>query len=334
MKLYLEIVKSKLPTNKPRIDYLVKYLGWSYIKIDVFDIQSYYPLFIALCRSFFTRDLQILTRIPALPIPSLFLLLLLPNLSIEHHGIFESERNNSSIIRSLYSQLTLHLFRILCSKRCVYNICLSKEIAEHVVQVYNAPQQTIRLTVNSHDSTPHLLDRRSTDSFSLTFMCGKFYPWQGLDLCISLIEDLNRHIPVTLHLIGHLDSEQLQLINQFSYIINHGYLSNSEIDTILSETDVALAPLALDRQGLSESSSLKCAYYLSRGVSVLSYFKDTRFTSERFFFVTNPSQSQFLAQVIEFLHFSKSLSRQSVYSSSVDSWSHSSILNKLDLLFN
>ena len=333
MKIYLEIVKSKLPTNKSRIDSLVNDFGWLHIRVDVSRPTSYLNCLYLLGKSFLHGKIYILSRMPALPIPVLLFFFFLPNLSLEHHAIFEAERNNSSKFRYLYSKLTLFLFRILCRYKIQHNICFSKEIANHVVSHYNARSNSIYSTVNSFDPIPVLSDTRNDSCYTFTFMCGKFYPWQGLDLCLSFVNKLSSYIPIKLNLIGQLTVDQHDMIKDISYITYHGYLTECEIDKVLSETDIGLAPFALDRQGFSESSALKTAYYLSRGVSVLSYFKDSRSLSEPFFYVCKPPDSSSLSQILNFVRMAKSYSRYYIYSSSVDFWSHSSILFDLDLLF-
>ena len=334
MKIYLEIVKSKLPTNKPRIDFLKANFGWVHINLSIFNPLSFLIFFITVLKGLIHEKVFILTRMPALPLPFLLFFFLLPNLSIEHHAIFESERDNSSFYRRQYSFFTLILFKLLCRYKITHNICFSREIADHVISQYYAPSQSIFLTVNSHDPTPVLLDNRLTHVHTLTFMCGHFYPWQGLDLCISLVKELSVFLPVKLHLIGHLNNEQHDLINHYPFINHHGYLSNFEIDAILSETDVGLAPFALDRQGLSESSSLKCAYYLSRGVPVLSYFKDTRFHSDFYFYLADTLHSKSIHNIVNFILSCQNYTKQDVYSSSVEFWSHTLILKELNLLFD
>lgn len=334
MKIYLEIVKSKLPTNKPRLDYLVSHFDWTYVKVDLSYPPSYIECTTILLKGIFSGKISVLTRIPALPIPSLFIFFFLPNLSIEHHAIFESERNNSTIFRQIYSRMTLGVFQILCRFKVKNNICFSQEIADHVIKDYKAYPKSVFLTVNSHDPSPVLSDNRDPSHFTLAFMCGKFYPWQGLDLCISFVNQLSDAVPIKLHLIGQLNSDQYDLVKTLDYIYYHGFLSNIEVDNILSQSDVGLAPFALDRQGLSESSSLKSAYYLSRGIPVLSFFKDTRFHPSFYFYLANSVPSQSTAKVLEFLSATRLYSRSEVYSASVDLWSHLSILNKLDNLFH
>lgn len=130
---------------------------------------------------------------------------------------------------------------------------------------------------------PEAADSRSDSVISIVFVASTFFPWHGLDRLLDSLAGI-RHTarPVHLHLVGdvpdELTAQIAQLAAQNSYPLSvhqHGSLNTEEISKLYATAHVAVASLALDREHLSEASTLKVREYLAAGVPVYSTHVDS-----------------------------------------------------------
>lgn len=126
-------------------------------------------------------------------------------------------------------------------------------------------------------------DRRSDDELSIVFTASSFEPWHGLDRLldsIAMAPDLAR--PLRVHLVGRIPPKLAERIAHMRtrsrervIFHEHGTLTSEEIHELYTSAHVGVASLALDRNGLSEASTLKVREYLATGVPVYSTHIDS-----------------------------------------------------------
>jgi len=106
----------------------------------------------------------------------------------------------------------------------------------------------------------------------LIFIASDFYPWQGLDLLLSELE--NNTDDLVLHLVGHLSKGDQNRVNRDSRVKFHGYLSRDQIQSLICRSSVGLTALALERKNMKQACTLKAREYLMMGLPVYSGHTD------------------------------------------------------------
>lgn len=124
-----------------------------------------------------------------------------------------------------------------------------------------------------------LPDARTSNGIVAAFICGTFTRWHGLDRLIAAVEDApEAAAELTVHLIGRLSEEQRAEVTRTPLLRQvfevHGHLDPPAYRAILQASDLGLGSLALDRQNMTEGSTLKTAELLASGLPVYATHAD------------------------------------------------------------
>lgn len=132
-----------------------------------------------------------------------------------------------------------------------------------------------------YGNVPAADDARSTRGPTrAVFIASHFYEWHGLDILLNaLAAEPKSHADrgVVVDLVGSLTEAQAEAAADLVHrgvIRIHGTVGAGHMRSILSQADVAIASLALERKGLSSASTLKVREYLAAGVPVYSTHHD------------------------------------------------------------
>lgn len=102
----------------------------------------------------------------------------------------------------------------------------------------------------------------------ILFAAAEFRPWHGLD---RLLKEMSRSSEsFQLHLVGKLSGWEHSTARQDGRVVVHGLLSQRELLELTSQAWVGLSSFAMDRNGLTQGSTLKVREYLAAGVPVFS----------------------------------------------------------------
>jgi len=113
-------------------------------------------------------------------------------------------------------------------------------------------------------------------SYDLVFLATDILPWHGFDKIIKIVEhnpSLNFMVITKSPLSENLFQETSKLKN----ITTFSALSAQEIERLVKGSVAGISSLSIDVSGLTETADLKTRYYLSRGLPVVSAFKDSAF---------------------------------------------------------
>jgi len=127
-------------------------------------------------------------------------------------------------------------------------------------------------------------DRRSANALNIVFMSNTFSAWHGLDRLVDAVRAAPS-IPdgFVVHVIGHLTKVQKRQISALGPRSNlfrlYGFLGADAYRDLIATADVGLGSLAMDRQNLTEGSTLKVREMLGMGLAVYSGHIDTALSS-------------------------------------------------------
>ena len=179
-----------------------------------------------------------------------------------------------------------------CGKVAVRNtqtiLGVTKEIAEYERELHCPSKNTgvypNGIEVNAHKLLP---DLRISNEVHAAFICGTFSSWHGLDRLIQAIEKKSTErdgFPVYIHLIGNLSKEQINEIGANQRLreifLVYGVMSPDDYRLILEKCDYGIGSLAMDRQNLTEGSTLKVREMLALGLPVYSGHSDVALPSD------------------------------------------------------
>jgi hypothetical protein len=159
---------------------------------------------------------------------------------------------------------------------------VTREIAEYQ-RALRAPEKLVGVYSNGIDPAEVQLLPDERDEFAIhaAFICGKFSPWHGLDkLLLAVDQHVEQGTPPLpiIHLIGNLTSEQKMEVSASErrkrVFRVHGLMRESEYRPILARCDIGIASLAMERENLSEGSTLKVREMLAMGLPIYSGHKD------------------------------------------------------------
>lgn len=105
----------------------------------------------------------------------------------------------------------------------------------------------------------------------IVFLGSAHQPWQGVDKILWLAHHFKRW---RFHLVGP-DRDEFKGIP--SNVLFHGFLQQSQYESLLAVADVAIGPLSLYLIGKKESSPLKVREYLAGGLPTIIGYQDTDF---------------------------------------------------------
>lgn len=135
--------------------------------------------------------------------------------------------------------------------------------------------------------------------------------WHGLDRLIYSIahyKKKNKTLRIKLHLICKVKEKDIKAPSTHLHGIEfYGLKFGSELDNIMKNMHLAICPLALYRKGLSETSSLKTAEYMARGIPFIIAYDDTGLIDEKNihkYYLRFPNDASFIDfdRIITFLN--------------------------------
>ncbi|MDG1286920.1 MAG: glycosyltransferase [Rickettsiales bacterium] len=237
-----------------------------------------------LCR---TYDFVLLRHMPFDPFVFLFAPFLSNRIGIHHSKEIEELR----LIRSGFKGKLASFLERFSGKCAVKNaraiLGVTPEIAQYQVEL-RAAGKPYSVYANGIDmsSVELLPDNRDSQKIEVAFICHTFSRWHGLDRLFDAIkEDANAELPTNrsasliIHLIGNLSDEQrmtIETIESLSSVIEiHGHLESDDYRSLLSRCDIGIGSLAMDRQSLTQGTTLKVREMLALGLPVYSGHEDS-----------------------------------------------------------
>ncbi len=200
---------------------------------------------------------------------------------------------------------------------------VTQEIADYECRVHRVrkPASVYPNGIDPRD-LPVLGDGRDPAAVQAAFICGEFSPWHGLDkLLDAAAQCADRRLDgsLTIHLIGRLHHDQQKAVAACRHpdirFIVHGHLPDAQYRTILEACDFGIASLAMERQGLTQASTLKVREMLALGLPVYSGHRDLALPSEQPFVLV--AEAVDLPTMMAFGRRTKTISRQAVRSQSL-----------------
>lgn len=192
-------------------------------------------------------------------------------------------------------------------------IGVTNEIAMSAVKKSSVKQ--VYVLPNGVDFNSYQLSiiTKSKDSryIHLIFIAASISPWHGIDRIINAVEHDHRF---KLFIIGGYGEGNTVHHQANERIIYLGFKDNEEINTITEQCDIALGSFAMDRNNLSESSTLKVREYLAMGIPVYSGVKDSSLPPDfpYYSYTLHKFDSHFL---FDFYNKTKDVSRKKIRNS-------------------
>jgi glycosyltransferase involved in cell wall biosynthesis len=222
--------------------------------------------------------------------------------------------------RRLAAWLDRRLIRISV-RSAVATMGVTLDIATYEQVTYH-PHQSISVYPNlvGDDSIGAVGDRRDPARISAIFICGTFTEWHGLDRLIEAIKkDPDGASKLQIHLVGVLSEEQVKEISQDPVLARvfeiHGYLKRDIYRVLLEEVHVGIGSLALDRQNMTEGSSLKTAELLGSGIPVYATHRYPTVPDD-FAFFRNMQRVE-ISDILEFAAHTARYTRHEIVAASV-----------------
>ena len=149
-------------------------------------------------------------------------------------------------------------------------------------------------------------------TLKMIFVSSTFSPWHGLDRLLESLFHYKSSVNIELFLIGRIVNpiekealKKLSLSNVKIHLL--GNLYGRDMDSYFSEATIAIGSLALYRNKMNETSTLKIAEYTARGIPFIYAYDDPNIEGKENFalkFKNNPS----LIDVHEIIQFAKKVS--------------------------
>ncbi len=157
---------------------------------------------------------------------------------------------------------------------------VTRELGEYECELFGIDKPHFHYPNGMHPDEVGLApDEREESHCHVVFLCGKFSPWQGLDRLVDAVDQAREAAKgLTVHLIGQIDDEQRQQIDDLNLsdvIVAHGFLESEDYRQLLAKADVSIGSLAIDRRGMREAALLKIREMLAAGIPVASGHPDT-----------------------------------------------------------
>ena len=130
------------------------------------------------------------------------------------------------------------------------------------------------------NSVELLADHRDAEKLNIAFICNTFSEWHGLDRFVDAVARMD-DVPegLMIHLIGKLSNAQRAQIDNLGAASGafkvYGYLESDDYRRLLSCCDVGMGSLAMDRQSLTQGTTLKVREMLALGLPVYSSHEDS-----------------------------------------------------------
>ena len=201
----------------------------------------------------------------------------------------------------------------VASARAVLGV--TPELAEYQVQT-RAKGKPHFVYANGIDleSVSLLDDARDRSRIEAAFICHTFSAWHGLDRLMDVVSRAaSQADELVIHLIGGLsEAQKNQIVAQSSCAAVfqvHGLLESEAYRSLLARCDVAIGSLAMDRQNLSQGSTLKVRELLASGLPLFSNHEDSALPQDFTYYSQQPLS---LEALLSFARSMKQHSRQQV----------------------
>lgn len=192
---------------------------------------------------------------------------------------------------------------------------VTPELAEYQTQL-RAPNKPRSVYANGIDlqSVSLLDDARNPQRVEAAFICHTFSAWHGLDRLIDVIVSAAPSPDaLVIHLIGSLsETQKRQIASQpaaAAIFQLHGMLESDAYRTLLARCDIGIGSLAMDRQNLTQGSTLKVRELLASGLPLFSNHEDPSLPDAFPYYRLAPLD---LPALLDFARDMKSYTRQQV----------------------
>lgn len=106
----------------------------------------------------------------------------------------------------------------------------------------------------------------------IIFVASAFTAWHGLNRLLQSV--LSSDAEFTLHVVGTVFKEDLEIGREDKRIIFHGPLKSEALDSLYKRCGLGLTSFSLEDKGLTQACTLKCREYLKNGLLVYSGHKE------------------------------------------------------------
>lgn len=180
----------------------------------------------------------------------------------------------------------------ITSKQIPGALGVTRDIAEYQSRLYKSIRHVHTYPNGVDANAIEVLGDLRGSGCEAAFMCGVFSAWHGLDRLISAFRNSKAELSakrLRVHLIGKLTPEQLRDVEGVNAIdpvfVVHGSLPANLYRDVLARCDIGLGSFAMDREGLTEGSTLKVREYLALGLPVYSGHRDTAIPEDHPFYM-------------------------------------------------
>lgn len=228
-----------------------------------------------------------------------------------HHTIEKSELLLDGRITGRLRSFVESKIGLKANSLAAGQIAVTREILE---SIDSTKQQNSFSIVYPNGIRPHnfeLVDRRR-EIPEYIFVASHFQPWHGLDRLISAVKSSEAEIVV--HVIGKLDDNLIRACKHDPRFRIHGVKTYQEIQEIASTAWLGIASLGMDRNGLTQGSTLKVREYLDLGLPVVADHLDVFGSDWKYFRRVETEPSELIRQLIEFSNEVRGVSRNNVRS--------------------
>lgn len=219
-------------------------------------------------------------------------------------------------------------------KRALGVAGVTREIANYECSVNSIVKPVFCLPNGiDFDSVSELVDQRKDDRLNAAFVCGNFSAWHGLD---KLMAALDVYVAIfgapriNIHLIGKLSDFQISSIKKNEVRREvfkiHGSMSEDAYREILAECHIGIASLAMERQNLTEGSTLKVREMLAMGLPIYSGHHDIALDDKLTWILVDRTVD--FSRLLNFAESVRHVNRSSVRSASIEK------VSKLHLMKN
>jgi len=147
-------------------------------------------------------------------------------------------------------------------------IAVSREVADYQRTRSGNPNMPTFIYSNGavYDDNSLVPARYVSDAPEILFVASSFFPWAGLDLVIGAARNSSRRFKV--HVVGHVDDTQRELLKSDSRFVCHGVLDHESIRKLMAQSVIGFSAFAMHRKNMTEGNALKVREYLRAGLPV------------------------------------------------------------------
>jgi hypothetical protein len=291
-------------------------------------------LWYLILRSYFKFDVIMVRYLPFNPFMPLILWMFRSKICLVYHGRMVDRLKLIKGARGIFASYVEAMLQSIYPNEIAGAIGVTKELIETECSIFQGKTKKFIYPNGILNLNDGKINDSSKGVLEIVFMCGIFSRWQGLDRLLHEITTYNGKARLVIHIVGQLSNDQqaefLENTNELIDVLIHGYLEPDAYQSIISRCKYGIAPLAIDRMGVSESSSLKVREYLANGLMVITNHFDIALDNQAYAFDLRMQRFSDLA-----LHYERSkLSRKQVMELSYPLINKSRILERLFEQFN